>query len=153
MKGHEMRRRIIQRVIIAVSGVLVCSGVMVAATDSSRTPFLKAVDGGMVNLTIEAAAEGDKLVLTFSNVGRGPVSIQVQQGETKIPVPTSQVLVISSPQARNLDLPAGKSTTITVSQAVGQNWLVSGKIIFEKTQDGMRASFEKATWGASKHPK
>jgi len=144
-------RRLVQGLITTVSGVLVCSSGMIAAANPPGTPLLKAVEGGMVNLTIEAAAAGDKLVLTFSNVGRGPVSIQVQQGETKIPVPTSHVLVISSQQARNIDLLAGKSTTITVSQVVGQNWLVSGKIVFEKTQDGMRTSFENATWGASKH--
>ena len=149
MREHEMRR-VVQRLITAVSGVVVYSSVMVGATSSPGTPFLKAVESGMVGLTMEGAGDGDKLVLTFENVGREPVSIQVQQGETEIPL--RPVLVISSPQARNIDLPAGKSTTITLPQ-VGQNRLVSGKIVLEKTQDGMRTSFEKATFGSSKHSK
>jgi hypothetical protein len=139
------------RILVVCSYLLIESVLMLAATNSPRTPFLRAVEGGTVNLTMEAAADGDKLVLTFANVGHEPVSIQVQQGETEIPF-AARVLVISSPQARNIDLPAGKSATITVSQ-VGQNRLVSGKIVVEKTQDGMRRSFEGATIGASKHSK
>jgi len=142
----------LMRILVVCPYLLIGSVLMLAATDSQRTPFLKAVGGGMVNLTMEGAVDGDKLVLTFANVGREPVSIQVQQGETEIPVSTSIVLVISSSQARNIDLPAGKSTTITVSQ-VGGNRLLSGKIAFEKTRDGMRTSFENATIGAAKHSK
>jgi len=144
----------LMRILVVCSYLLIGSMLMLAATNSSRTPFLKAVEGGMVSLTMEGAADGNKLVLTFANVGREPVSIQVQQGETEIPVraATVRVIVISSPQAQNIDLLAGKSTTITVSQ-VGQNRLVSGKIVFEKTQDGMRTGFEEATIGAAKHSK
>jgi hypothetical protein len=145
------------RIFVVCSCLPIGSVLMLAATNPPRTPFLKAVEGGMVKLTMEGVADGDELVLTFANVGREAVSIQVQQGETEIPIraaatPARAVLVISLPQARSIDLPAGKSRTITVSQ-VGGSRLLSGKIVFEKTQDGMRTSFENATTGAAKRSK